>query len=626
MVEGEKIIISPSYKAFEIDSQSLYESKFESLAEVLTNHSPIFIKTYGQGSLATASFRGTNSTHTQINWNGINLNSPTLGMLDLSLIPVSLADNIAIVYGGGSLLQSNGGIGGSVQLKNNPDWNNKFKVGINQQIGSFNSYSTHINFKYGSKKWLANTKLFRNTSANDFPYKNITKNESPVERQTNAETKQHQILQEIYYKIDSNNTLAARVWYLNSNRNIPPTLLTPSSAANLDYEAMRSMLEWKKKFINKGSLILRTSYLNELSTYVDTISAINSTIKTHSLKNQLRLKLPVRNNIILQTGADGDIDFAKSEGYEDPKLEQRNTIALFFNVDIHTFNRLKLNIHLRQVLIDKDLSPFLIAIGLEYQIFANLPARRANTQSTQAGKTLSFKTNISRNFKAPGLNDLYWYPGGNPNLKPEKGWSSEAGLFYKKTNRAGTFKVESDITGFYSRIEDWILWSPSGKGYWQAQNLREVLSRGIESSLKSTVLFLKGFRIEAKGMYSYVRSTNEKSISNDDASIGKQLIYVPIHNFQSYIRIIRSGFYFTLQHTYSSIRYMTTDNLWYLPDYDLTNLIAGKKLNLKEYSLNLQFEIKNINNIQYQAMSNRPIPGRFYNVSVSFLFNQGTND
>src|SRR5690606_22787945 len=49
------------------------------LSELLTGYSPVFIKSYGRGSSATASFRGTAATHTQIFWNGMNLNSPMRG-------------------------------------------------------------------------------------------------------------------------------------------------------------------------------------------------------------------------------------------------------------------------------------------------------------------------------------------------------------------------------------------------------------------------------------------------------------------------------------------------------------------------------------------------------------------
>ncbi|NQY66743.1 MAG: hypothetical protein HRT72_03345, partial [Flavobacteriales bacterium] len=74
------------FKSSEIDSISLVEKKFESLAEVLAAGSPIFIKNYGKGTLALTSFRGTSSRHTKVLWNNFDLNSIGLGVMDLSLI------------------------------------------------------------------------------------------------------------------------------------------------------------------------------------------------------------------------------------------------------------------------------------------------------------------------------------------------------------------------------------------------------------------------------------------------------------------------------------------------------------------------------------------------------------
>ena len=49
-----------------IDTIVLRESVCNSLSELLSQNTVIFIKSYGRGSLATASFRGTAPSHTQV--------------------------------------------------------------------------------------------------------------------------------------------------------------------------------------------------------------------------------------------------------------------------------------------------------------------------------------------------------------------------------------------------------------------------------------------------------------------------------------------------------------------------------------------------------------------------------
>lgn len=62
--------------------------KTRSLAELLTDHTSIYIKSLGTGALSTASFRGTSASQTRVNWNGINITPPLSGTFDFSQIPV----------------------------------------------------------------------------------------------------------------------------------------------------------------------------------------------------------------------------------------------------------------------------------------------------------------------------------------------------------------------------------------------------------------------------------------------------------------------------------------------------------------------------------------------------------
>jgi iron complex outermembrane receptor protein len=52
-----------------------------SMAEVLQENTPVFIRNYGSGGLATASFRGSNAYHTPVIWNGINIQNPMNGQM-----------------------------------------------------------------------------------------------------------------------------------------------------------------------------------------------------------------------------------------------------------------------------------------------------------------------------------------------------------------------------------------------------------------------------------------------------------------------------------------------------------------------------------------------------------------
>ena len=60
----------------------LQANKTRSLAELLTDHTSIYIKSLGTGALSTASFRGTSASQTRVNWNGINITPPLSGTFE----------------------------------------------------------------------------------------------------------------------------------------------------------------------------------------------------------------------------------------------------------------------------------------------------------------------------------------------------------------------------------------------------------------------------------------------------------------------------------------------------------------------------------------------------------------
>ncbi|MBO7134440.1 MAG: TonB-dependent receptor, partial [Bacteroidales bacterium] len=67
-----------------LDKIILKVKELSSLSEVLSENTSVFVKTYGRGSLSTASFRGTTASHTKVSWNNVSLSSPMLGMVDMS--------------------------------------------------------------------------------------------------------------------------------------------------------------------------------------------------------------------------------------------------------------------------------------------------------------------------------------------------------------------------------------------------------------------------------------------------------------------------------------------------------------------------------------------------------------
>jgi len=204
-----------------IDTLAMQQSIHLDLSELLTKHSTIYIKSTGDGSLATASFRGTDPGHTKVFWNGIRLNSPMLGQVDLSMVPVCFTDRVELLHGSSSLTETSGALGGTISMQGIPDWNRTTGLKINQEAGSFHSYHTTSELDLRFRNIITATKLFHNQSQNDFTFTNTGILPAEESRLKNAGFRKSGFNQDAFFRMNDNNQLSVHLWYQQAERNIP---------------------------------------------------------------------------------------------------------------------------------------------------------------------------------------------------------------------------------------------------------------------------------------------------------------------------------------------------------------------------------------------------------------------
>ena len=224
------------------DSKKLASLSGNNLGELLQQESGVFIKSYGIGSSATVAVRGGSAGHTAVLWNGLPLQSPMLGLLDFSLMPVSFLDKVDLQYGGNSSAWGSGAIGGVIAL------DNKLKkettsVEINSSAGSFGLLNNQLKAQYNFGKWTGVTRLFQKSADNNFTYQ--IREDLPIVEQTNAAFEQQGILQELYYLPKGNQELSIRFWGQKTDRQIPPTSAQTRSLASQKDESLRGSIHWK---------------------------------------------------------------------------------------------------------------------------------------------------------------------------------------------------------------------------------------------------------------------------------------------------------------------------------------------------------------------------------------------
>lgn len=605
-----------SFKQSTFDKQVLRENLTATLGELLALKTPIFVKNYGAGGAATPSFRGTGASHTQVFWNGIHLNSPMLGQVDLSMFPVALTDEVAVHYGAASLLYGTGGLGGSIQLNSHTDWETQRYLLLSQSANSLGNYISNGSLTLGNGKVQSTTKAFFKQAANRFDFVNPLQPGSPTWSNRHSRQQQYGLLQELSARLSERQTASIKAWYQADDRQLPPSMDKQEEYADLQNQSLRLLGEWKLQDAQQ-EYVLRTAYLLDDRHYRKELDG-GSGLKeqtSQSLAHTWQLnaigKRRLSEQWVAQAGARLLLDRIESSDYLDMSSGQQVqreqlTAEVYGSAEWIPSERFNLSLLLRQQWIDGKANPLLPSLGVHYLLMRERPG------------SLALKANLSRNFHAPSLNDRYWGAAGNPDLLPEGGWTGEIGGEWSSAS-ASPWRWRYELTAFSSLIDDWIVWQPRGSSgnLWKPLNLRQVFARGVEQVVSAD--YRQGpLRVQLYASYAYTRTENRLPYSQLDASVGKQLIYTPVHSLQAYARLGWKQYLLRLEQTAYGRRLTQTDGSEWLPPYALTNLVLGRSFQHKGHRLVAEGRIDNLFGFHYQSVARKPMPGRTFQLTLTY--------
>jgi len=593
----------------ELDTFELQKHQTKSLAELIQSTGPVFVKTYGRGSAASVSFRGTASSHTQVNWNGMNINSPMRGDIDFSLIPVYFVDNTYLLHGSSSLSQSSGGLGGSIQMNNQADWNNRLQIKYAQDIESYNTFREFFQLGLGNQSFQSSTRIFHDQSQNNFPFKNYGVLPYRMDTQKNADYHKYGFLQEFYYRWKNRHQISLKVWGGQNFRNLPQ-LMSFEGENRIEYQDdndLKAIAKWTYYIGNNKWEVFSSYNHHKLHYYRSSeetdFENFNSISNENSSLNRILFQFKKKEKINLKTFIDINYHTVNVKDKATEIAFDKNRLETFW---IGQFNyafskKASAFVILRSEYYDNTFIPLIPAIGLEYLL----------------NKSISVFINGSRNYHKPTLNDLYWVPGGNPELKPENAWSTDLGI---KTHWSkNSFKINLNVNTYQSMIDNWIIWQPSSSGafYWEAANFKKVWARGLESQLKINWDFQQNWKLYFSANYSYTRTTNQNAISSVDQSRGKQLIYIPVHSGNFLFDLQFKNWEWSLGNQSIGKRYTNSSNTEsdhevILSSFSLLNTEISWKRNFRKLETKIAFRIENILNTDYMMILWRPMPGRYF--------------
>ena len=571
------------------DSIEIGEDKslsYSSVPSILEEYSKADVRTRGPyGVQADISLRGAPFEENLVMLDGISLNDPKTGHHNMDL-PLTLYDmqEVDVIYGPASSVYGSGALGGAVNIiPKTPDDKPGFYA--SSSVGSWDFYSglASLNIPLGNFKNRTSVEWRRSTGyAPETEFDILTA--SSYTRATFENAKFDIFLgyltkkfgaDSFYSNLYSNEeeSINTGLVYVKGEVVIPTAEVRKFLTSAVEEVRIRPNVYWKRlqdKFILDRNRPAFSRNDHTTNMYGGEISAE------------------------FATGA-GDMVFGAGMGNED--IESTNLgdhyrikQNVFFEYEKRIFNLL-LNASARfdyYSTFGCEISP---SAGLAYEIFPQLAIR----------------ARAAKGFRVPTFTELYYTSPaneGNPDLKPEKAWTYEAGLDYNETG------IKASATAFLRNTEKIIDWTrESLSDPWQAENIGEFDMFGVEISGKiefdkiTDIKFLKEIKFE----YEYLEGLDKKGVTS------KYVLEYLKHNFNLALKA-ELPFGFTEELNFSFRKRIGES------EYFLLNSTLYKAVQAGGSRINFFLKVDNIFNTCYTGEGDIKMPGAavFGGASVKF--------
>ncbi len=615
-----------------LDSVALKENISLAISDVLAFNAPVFVKSYGRATLSTVSFRGTGASHTQVTWNGMRMTNPMLGMTDFSTIPSYFVDNASLLYGTSAAGESGGALGGSVRLATAPAASDGFGMQFIQGVGMFKTFDEFLRLRWGNQRWQTSTRLLFQCSENDFRYRNRDKKENiydeqmnivgsyhPVERNRNGAFRDLHLLQEVYYNTGRGDRFGLNAWYANINRELP--LLTTDYSDHTRVEnrqrehTFRGVLSWEHLRRN-WKVAARAGYIHSWTAYDYRRDPGNGTMQpmttarseVNTLYGSVEGEYALRDKWLFTANLALYQHFVESR---DKSLQMQAD-----GRDIVGYRQGRAEFSTAGTVRWRPVERLGIAATMRGECFggqwAAIPSLAADWLLSKRGEVV-IKASVARSHRFPTLNDLYFMPGGNPDLRPERGFQYEAGFGFGMGEKE-VWSLRGGAVWYDQHIRDWILWLPTTKGFFSPRNVKRVHAYGVEVQADGWVRFAREWRLSLCGSFSWAPSINEGDpVSAADRSVGRQLPYEPLYSATLCAGISWRRWRLSYEWCHYSERYTMSSNdislSGRLTPYYMSNLSLEKQLLFKWADIDLKATVKNLLDEEYLSVLARPMPG-----------------
>ncbi len=595
IVEGQRIETAQEVDRhlWRLTAAELERAGGSTVAELLEARTGLFIKRYGSGGLATLSLRGSSATQTLLLIDGHRVADPQSGLIDLTLLPTVLLETVEVVHGPAAALYGSGAVGGVVRLHTlQPMGRPGGRIAL--RLGAYGEQSLGVVAHAGINRLAVLGAVEHSQTIDDYPYPNPLP-PPEVRRREGADRQMTSVFGKLRYVAAGR--LEAILWLTEARRSLPgPGNAPPVDAQQTDRQQRVLLLaEWP---LPAGRFTVRSSYQRTQLAYVNRFAGEADTTRTRGLALEATLDRALHARWALTAQVEARWEQAALRGGVD---QHATALALHLagrQGRLRLYPALRLDLYATAGHAFRTLSP---------QLGLNLALREG---------VLHVKGALGRAFRAPTLGERFFQPGGNPDLKPEHGWSTEVGLYA----RPHPFTLE--LTAFQTILKKQIVWYPGfvapGIQLWRPVNVGRVRTRGLEASLQADVPFTASFHLQGGLTYTLTRAEDRSNPAT--RAYGRQLRYVPLHQLKAFIDVQLGPVGLSLNVRYTGRRYLTSDESQALAPFTVLDAHLRFSPQIARIRWSFSLTAENLTNAAYEVVRFYPMPPRHVRAQLRLEF------
>ena len=490
----------------------------------------------GPGQQTTLSLRGASADESMVLLDGIPLQGPAGGAVDLATVPASLLDRLVIERGVLGAQLGAGALGGVVELVPRAAPQGHPQGGASLSFGSFSTaqLAADVGLPVASGSAVAAVQL--DTTQGDYSYATLTNPEVSdavyLRDRMNDVSRRASGLLRYAGAVTPSLELDVLAQASGGMRGLPGPIGNPTQHARANdlgglfgsrLRGRAGDAVWSVRGWGRADRLT----LHGVRSYDDCIEGTDPSCdplgqRSESARGEGEVSLAPLPHQWLTARAGAGEDWAQGTH----SGAHRRAVAFVALADDVLLLQGRLALHpalrLDQVGAVTGLSP---GLGVVATPFA--AASASSAQSVLA--PLELRASAGRSFRAPGFSELYLDQGPiapNPDLAPERAVSFDAGVAWR------TDSVTLSLGGFWSRYQNLILYEQFPPGRVTPMNLGAARIAGLE--LQAVVPLPLGFVVEAA--YSYLSAIDER---NSPTEQGRALAYRPPHRL--FLRGARRG-------------------------------------------------------------------------------------